>query len=300
MSTSAGLVAVVLAAILFGTTGTAQALGPAETTPLGVGAARLAVGGLTLLAILPLVGGRRRAAVALWRTPVGLAAGLCTALYQVTFFAAVEQTGVAIGTLVALGSGPVLAGLLGRLILDERPGRVWVLATVVCIAGLTLLVGGGGADQQVDPGGVALAVVAGLSYAGYTVLTKWQLGAGHHPSTVMAAAFGLGGLLLIPVLALQRPSWLLEPQGAALALYLGLVTITLGYLLFVRGLAVLPAGPVTTLMLAEPLVATVLGVAVLGERLGVSGVAGVALLLLGLLAQGRGLRPVAPKPAPGT
>lgn len=296
MTGSAGLVAVVLAAILFGTTGTAQALGPAETTPLGVGAARLAVGGLALLAILPLVGGRRRAAVGLWRTPAGLAAGLCTAGYQVSFFAAVQQTGVAIGTLVALGSGPVLAGLLGRLILGERPGRVWVMATAVCVAGLALLVGGGGAAQQVDPAGVALAVVAGLSYAGYTVLAKWQLGGGHHPSTVMAAAFGLGGLLLIPVLATQPAGWLLQPRGAALALYLGLVTITLGYLLFVRGLAVLPAGPVTTLMLAEPLVATVLGVTVLGERLGVSGASGVVLLLIGLLAQGRGLRPAAPKP----
>ena len=66
--------------------------------------------------------------------------------------------------------------------------------------------------------------------------------------------------------------------------------------MFVRGLAVLPAGPVTTLMLAEPLVATILGVAVLGEHLGVSGVLGVVLLLIGLLAQGRGLRPVAPNP----
>lgn len=299
MTGSAGLVAVVLAAILFGTTGTAQALGPAETTPLGVGAARLAVGGLALLAILPLVGGRRRAAIGLWRTPAGLAAGLCTAAYQVSFFAAVQQTGVAVGTLVALGSGPVLAGLLGRLILAERPGRVWMMATAVCVAGLALLVGGGGATQQVDPAGVALAVLAGLSYAGYTVLAKWQLGAGHHPSTVMAAAFGLGGLFLIPVLATQPAGWLLQPEGAALALYLGLVTITLGYLLFVRGLAVLPAGPVTTLMLAEPLVATVLGVAVLGERLGVSGVAGVVLLLVGLLAQGRGLRPAAAKPLSG-
>lgn len=294
MTGSAGVVAVLLAAVLFGTTGTAQALGPDATTPLGVGAARLAVGGLALLAILPLVGGRRRSALGLWRTPVGLAAGVCTALYQVSFFAAVQQTGVAVGTLVALGSGPVLAGLLGRLILGERPDRVWMTATVVCILGLALLVGGG--DQQVDPVGVALAVVAGLSYAGYTVLTKWQLGAGHHPATVMAAAFGLGGLLLVPVLAAQRPTWLLQPQGATLALYLGVVTITLGYLLFVRGLAVLPAGPVTTLMLAEPVVATVLGVAVLGERLGVSGVSGVVLLLIGLLAQGRGLRPVAPKP----
>lgn len=300
MTATAGLVAVVLAAMLFGTTGTAQALGPAETTPLGVGAARLVVGGLGLLAILPLVGGRRLEAVRLWRTPTGLATGVCTALYQVAFFAAVQQTGVAVGTLVALGSGPVLAGILGRLLLGERPGRVWFLATGVCLGGLGLLVGGAGPAQRVDPTGVVLAVVAGLAYAGYTVLAKRQLGDGHHPSTVMAAAFGLGGLLLVPVLVTQPTRWLLDPAGATLALYLGLVTITLGYLLFVRGLAVLPAGPVTTLMLAEPLVATVLGIAVLGERLSLLGLVGVGLLLLGLLAQGLGVGPARRTEAAGS
>jgi DME family drug/metabolite transporter len=102
----------------------------------------------------------------------------------------------------------------------------------------------------------------------------------------MAGAFGLGGLLLLPVLALQPVAWLATPGGLALALYLGLVTTTLAYVLFGRGLAVLPAGPVTTLVLAEPLVATALGTGLLGERLAPVGVAGAALVLAGLAVQG--------------
>ncbi|WP_397333861.1 hypothetical protein [Ornithinimicrobium sp. INDO-MA30-4] len=58
------------AAILFGTTGTAQALGPTDSSPLSVGAARLVIGGIALLVLLPLVGGRRREALNLWRTLV--------------------------------------------------------------------------------------------------------------------------------------------------------------------------------------------------------------------------------------
>lgn len=283
------VLAVLLAAALFGTTGTSQALGPDGSTPLGVGAIRLVVGGFGLLAILPLVGGQRMAAVRMWRTPTGFAAGACTALYQVSFFAAVNQTGVAVGTLVALGSGPVLAGLLAAVLVGERPGRPWIIATGLCLVGLGLLVGGGGDVQQVDPLGVALALFAGLSYAGYTVLSKRLLVLGGEPSTVMAAAFGLGGLLLVPLLVWQPMGWLAEPRGIVMALWLGLVTITLAYLMFVRGLAVLPAGPVTTLMLGEPVVATILGVAVLGERLALVGAAGVALLLVGLVLQGLGV-----------
>jgi hypothetical protein len=105
--------AVLGAAVLFGTTGTAQALGPAATTPLGVGAARLAVGGIALLTVLPLLGHPVREATALWRTRAGLAAGACTALYQLAFFAGVSRAGVALGTLVTIGSGPVLGGPAG-------------------------------------------------------------------------------------------------------------------------------------------------------------------------------------------
>lgn len=280
--------AVLVAAALFGTTGTAQALGPSSTTALGVGAARLLVGGLALLALLPLVGARRSEAAALWRTPGGIVAGLCTCAYQICFFAGVARAGVAVGTLVAIGSGPVLTGLLARWLLRERPGRAWLVATGLCLTGLGLLVLGGGASSRTDGLGVLLALLAGLAYAAYTVLAKQQLDAGHAPAAVMAAAFGLGGLLSLPVLVTQPLGWTTSAGGVALAAYLGLVTTTLAYLLFVRGLAVLPAGPVTTLVLAEPVVATALGITVLGERLSAGGVLGAGLVLLGLVVQGRG------------
>jgi DME family drug/metabolite transporter len=278
---------VLLAAVLFGTTGTAQALGPAGTTPLGVGAARLAVGGLGLLVLLPLLGGSPGRAVALWRTPVGLLTGLCTALYQVFFFAAVERAGVALGTLVTIGSGPVFAGLLGAVLLRERLERSWAVSTGTCVAGLGLLtLPGAGTGPGTDPWGLLLALGAGAAYAGYTVAAKHLMTAGAGSGEVMGAAFGLGGALLLPLLALQPLSWLAVPSGWLLAGYLGLVATTAAYVLFGRGLAVLPAGPVTTLVLAEPLVATALGVGLLDERLGTAAGAGAALVLAGLALQG--------------
>jgi drug/metabolite transporter, DME family len=280
------VVAVLAAAVLFGTTGTAQALGPDGTTALGVGAARLGVGGLVLLLVLPVLGGRPGAAAALWRTPVGLLAGGCTALYQVCFFAGVERAGVALGTLVTIGSGPVFAGLLGALLLREPVERSWLLATGTCVLGLALLLLAGGAGAGSDPLGLLLALGSGAAYAAYTVAAKHLMTAGRPASEVMASAFGLGGLLLLPLLATQPLGWLASPGGVALASYLGLVTTTAAYLLFGRGLAVLPAGPVTTLVLAEPIVATVLGVSVLDERLPPVGVAGAGLVLAGLALQG--------------
>ncbi len=277
---------VLLAAILFGTTGTAQALGPESTTPLGVGAARLVVGGTGLLVLLPLLGHRTAAALRLWRTPEGLLAGACTAAYQLCFFAAVTEAGVAVGTLVTIGSGPLFAGLLAWLLLRERPRTSWFLATGLCALGLALLSLEGLRGSGASPTGVLLALASGLGYAAYTVLSRSLIQQGAPSEVVMAAAFGLGGLVLVPVLVLQPLAWLAEPSGWALAAYLGLATTTLAYVLFGRGLAVLPAAPVTTLVLAEPLVATLLGVTLLHERLPASGIAGATMILVGLVLQG--------------
>ena len=284
--TAPAVAAVLAAALLFGTTGTAQALGPDGTTPLGVGAVRLAVGGFALLLVLPLLGGSTRAALALWRSPLGLLAGSCTAAYQVCFFAAVDRAGVALGTLVTIGSGPVFAGLLGAVLLRERVEASWLVATGTCVGGLALLSLAGGAEGGGEPVGLLLALASGAAYAAYTVVAKRLMRAGARSSDVMGSAFGLGGLLLLPLLATQPLAWLASPGGWVLAGYLGLVTTTAAYLLFGRGLAVLAAGPVTTLVLAEPLVATALGVGVLDERLPALGVAGAALVLAVLALQG--------------
>jgi len=274
------------AAVLFGTTGTAQALGPVGTTPLGVGAARLVVGGTVLLCALPLLGGRLSRAVALWRSGVGLAAGVCTALYQLCFFAAVQHAGVALGTLVTIGSGPVFAGMLALAALGETPTRSWLTATGLCVLGLGLLTADGAGKGGRGLSGLLLALGAGMAYAVYTVAAKQLIARGDASATVMGSAFGLGGFLLVPVLLTRPLVWLGTPTGIALAAYLGLFTTGLAYVLFGRGLAVLAAGPVTTLVLAEPLVASLLGVTLLHERLAPVGATGAAAVLAGLVLQG--------------
>jgi len=292
--------AVLLAAVCFGTTGTAQALGPEGLEPTAVGAARIAVGGLLLaLVAYGVAGGSRgsgaggaaassrgrgaRTAGSAALRGATLAAALGVAVYQLAFFAAVEATGVGVGTLVAIGSGPALAGLLDRAVRGTPLTGRWATATVLAAAGVALLALAGSDTAAVDPAGVALAVLAGGAYATYTVAAKALLDAGRGPESVMAAAFGFGALALLPVLVVAGAGWLLTPGGAALALYLGIVPTAIAYVLFARGLRRLPAAETATLTLAEPLTAALLGAVVLGERLGPLAGAGALLVLGGLL-----------------
>jgi drug/metabolite transporter, DME family len=273
---------VLLAAVCFGTTGTAQALGPA-LGPAVVGAARIAIGA-ALLALVAIVVARRRSKPLRIDGGRGtlLLAGACVAAYQVTFFAAVADTGVAVGTVVAIGSAPAFTGLFDRLSGGDPLGRRWAAATTLACAGVALLMLGGAGGAQIAPAGVALAALAGAGYAAYAVASKRLLDAGNAPETVMAGLFGTGALLVSPLLVVLPASELVTPGGAALALYLGLIPTAVAYVLFAHGLRRIPASETATLTLAEPLTAALLGVAVLGERPGPLAVAGATLVLAGL------------------
>jgi DME family drug/metabolite transporter len=269
---------VLAAAVLWGTTGTARVLAPAGTSPLSVGAVRIIIGAAALLAAAGLHGGLP------WggRWPRGpLMAGMvAVAGYQPAFFSAVARTGVAVGTMVAIGSAPVLAGLLAWLVRGERPARRWYAATTLAIMGCGLLAVAG-QPVRFSPDGVTLAVVAGAAYAVYTVAAK-ELLARHDQVQAMAILFGGGALLLVPVAALHPLGWLATLRGGLVALHLGLVATAAAYVLFAAGLHRVSVAKAATVSLAEPLTAAILGVALLGERLTMAGLAGAAALLAGL------------------
>ncbi len=271
---------VLLAAVAFGTTGTAQALGPDGADPLTVGAARIVIGGALLALIAWLVAPKSTA-----RWPVGLvlASGAAVAVYQLSFFEAVDRTGVAIGTVVALGSAPAMTGALARVMNGTPLTGRWAGCTALATVGILLLVLSG-RSAEVEPVGVLLAFAAGSGYAFYTVAAKQMLDADHSPEAVMGRAFGAGALLLVPVVLIGDVRWAGSVDGAAMVLYLAIVPTALAYVAFARGLRGLSSGDTATLTLAEPLTAAALGALVLGERPGALAVAGAALVLAGLVA----------------
>lgn len=284
---STAALAVVAAAALFGTSATANTLVEPDATAPAVAAARLFVGALGLLAIVGLQGPVARASArALARRPLLWAMGAAVAAYQALFFFGVSRTGVAVGTLASLALAPFLAGVLGWLLREGAPGIVWGVSTVVAVVGLGLLTTGAAGD----PVGIAAAMGAGASYAVYTVLGVRLSRDGAAPTQVLTGSFTIAALLIAPVFLLSG-TWWLTPSGLALVLWLGLATTTLAYVLFGIGLKVLQPGHIATLNLAEPVVATLLGVALLGEVLSGRGWIGVmlivaALALLGLSERG--------------
>lgn len=281
---TAHAVAVLLAAVLWGTTGTVAHFAPAGSSPLAIGLSTFAIGGVVLAAI----SAKRVLAVLRQRQQLAwvLAGAVGVVLYPAAYYPSMALAGVAVGNVVALGSGPIFAALLEWAVDRRRPDARWALATGVAAVGIVLLTlgghGGAAADASLAPAGVALALVAGFGYALYAFAGSRLIARGASASGAMGALFLVGGVACAAWLALVGVGPLASPAGLATIGYLGLVPMALAYLLFGFGLRVLRSSSATTIALAEPVVATLLAVLVVGERPAVIGWIGLAVVAIGI------------------
>jgi DME family drug/metabolite transporter len=208
-------------------------------------------------------------------------------IYPLAFYSSMHLAGVAIGTVVSLGSAPIVSGVLEMLLEHRRPSAWWVLAAVLGIVGSAVLcvakLHEAPADLLHTVAGVCLGLVAGAAYAVYSWAAHRLMGAGVGRAAAMGAIFGLGGLALMPVLVLTGAPLLATTQGLTVGAYMALIPMFVGYLFFGFGLSRVAPSTATTLTLAEPAVAAVLAVVIVGERLPLIGWAGLAGIGVSLL-----------------
>lgn len=273
-----GVALVLAAAALWGTTGTAQSLAPPQLASVWVGTLRLVVAALFFAGWLAL----RRPAMPRhglpWRGIV--LAGLCMGAYNLAFFAGVRAAGVAVGTAVALGSGPLWAGLLEATLARRRLRPLWWTGTALAVAGGMVMVAGNAAGP-VSAAGLLLCLTAGLAYAAYALLNK-SLVTRAPPSVVTGAVFATAALLAL------APAWgwagtpTLGGTDLAVVVWLGVASTGVAYLLFSHGLRHVSGATAVALALFEPVTAFALAVVVVGERPGVWALAGLVAVLAGL------------------
>ncbi|WP_234318253.1 DMT family transporter [Streptomyces sp. NRRL S-244] len=279
------LLYLVVAGAAWGTAGAAASLLflASDLGPLALSFWRCAGGLVVLLGVLA-VRRPRGAAAAAARPSVAslIGTGLMFTLFQSAYFGAVRETGLAVGTVVTLGAGPVLIAVGARYWMGERLGRGGVAAVVGALAGLAVLVMGGGGGE-VRPLGVGWALLSAAGYAGMTLRARWlgRRGAGGDPLVTTAWSVAVGTVCLLPLAAAEG----LVPHTAELGrvlwllVYVATVPTALAYALYFTGAAAVRAATVSVIMLIEPVSAAVIAVLVLGERLTGAVVLGTVLLL---------------------
>ncbi|ARF54071.1 DMT family transporter [Streptomyces gilvosporeus] len=303
-----GLLYVTLTGIAWGTAGATAALlyRGSGLGPLAISFWRT-VGGLALLLAVRAVLRRRSGSTPatasnepMRRRAVRIAlTGVAFAVFQTSYFAAVEDTGLAVGTVVTMGAAPVLIAVGARLTMGERLGAGGVLAVAGALTGLSILVlGGGGAT--VRPAGVGYALLSAAGCAAMTLITRRPARDGNgNPYAAILGTFAVGALCMLPF-ALVEGLW---PQahglGRSLLLlgYVAAVPTALAYVLYFASLAVVRAATASVILLLEPVSAAAIAVLFLGERLTMTTAAGTGVLLTAVVALAVTEARRAPEPA---
>ena len=281
-SRAMGMAAVMAAACLWGTTGVTASLAP-EVGPLAIGAAAMGGGGL-LQALLasPEIGrcaGRIRR-----RLGFIVLAGLSVALYPLAFYGSMRLAGITAGTVISIGAAPAMAALIEWAASGRRPSGRFGAAAALGAAGIGLIAAGrsGAASGGSSAAGILCALLAALTYAYYSWAAARLMRGGIPRKAAMGSLFGIGAMLLLPVLLFTGGPFLNSPGNLAVGLYMASVPMFLGYICFGCGLARIEASDATAISLLEPVVAAALAALIAHERLAPLAWCGTGLIFLSL------------------
>ncbi|HZG38216.1 MAG TPA: EamA family transporter [Nodosilinea sp.] len=237
-----------------------------QVGPLGMVLLRVGLSALVLVAwCRPRWRGHRPAD---YRLLVGF--GLSLAVMNALFYCAIAR--IPIGVAVALEfSGPLTVALLhSRRWLDG----LWVALAAVGIVLLSPL-----NTPALDSLGVVLALLAGVAWGSYIVLSS-RMGQAFRGGEGLALSMAVGALLLLPVGVLAEGLVLLSPQILLLGLGVALLASTLPYSLEMSALRRMPVNVFGVLMSLEPAIAAVISFLWLGETLTWGMVGAIALVMV--------------------
>ena len=225
------------------------------------------------------------------------------AIYPLAFYASMRFCGVAIGTVVSIASAPLFAAIFEYLFGKKKVSAQWTVSFLLGALGIVLLSAGKTPDSTASFAsantqvlGIILGLVAGVTYAGYSWAAKQLINAGAHSKSAMASLFGCASLLLLPSLLVTGDNLFSSHINASVALYMALIPMFLGYVLFGFGLRHVEVSQATLITLIEPVVATLFAVYLIGEDFLPIGWCGMALVCLCLVIQSFKQRPTPPVP----
>jgi DME family drug/metabolite transporter len=207
----------------------------------------------------------------------------------------VVAVGVTVSTVVALGLAPVLLTAAESVTAGRRPTRTQLLVLAAALGGLVLVSTAAGLSVTGPrPAvGVGLALASGVMYALSTAIGR-PLASSTSPLALTTVTSSVGALALLPLgLLAPGPHTSGDPVVLGLLGYLGVMTLAVAYALLYAGLRTVTGSAAVVATLLEPVTAALLAAVVLGERPGVLGIIGAALILLAV-AGSAGAPPEAP------
>ena len=189
------------------------------------------------------------------------------AIFFYVYLYAIERTSIATAAIL-LYTAPAFVAVLSALIFKEPLTGVRAVAVALAVAGCVLVVRGYDlVSLRLNLPGVLAGLASGFTYAMYSIFGKSAL---RRYSTRVTLTYALGfGTIFLGGAAVRSGAVSLVHSAETwlVILYLALVTTLLAGVLYLSGLRRIEPGRASLIATIEPVVASVLGYAVLRERL---------------------------------
>lgn len=210
--------------------------------------------------------------------------GICSLLFfSYCYFTGMTMTSLSV-TCVLLYTAPAFVMLLSVFLFRERMTRSKLLALLLTFAGCCLVSGLGG-ETHLSGTALLLGLGSGFFYGLYSIFSRYAIQRGYSSWTITfyTFAFCTAACLFLSDWGTIATTVSAAPSLLIWIVLLGLVTAFFPYVLYTRGLEQMESSRAAILASLEPAVATLMGVLILREPLTVSNVAGIVLVLGGIV-----------------
>lgn len=278
-NTIKGALLTLLSALCFSISGTLQAVAPEGATPFIITEARMLIGGLFLLGWCALT---HKIPHSYHELPIKelIFCAICLLIGQLCFFTGMYYIGVSAGAIISVGSAPIWAAVIAKIVFHKSPHIDWYIATAMAIAGIVCING-----FDIDLSRIFFIFVLlmdGLTYAAYiTVSPKLVKSIGPEASIMMVLI--VIALILSPVLFLFPIGWTITAKGIFVCLGLGIFTAGMAFTLLTAGTRYISPTVASTLCLAEPMGAACWGIFLLHEDSSLIHLTGIGLIFFAIV-----------------
>ncbi len=217
-----------------------------------------------------------------------LGTGICSIVFfNFCYFKAITMTSLAVAAIL-LYTSPVFVILLSRLFFQEKLTKKKFFTLISAFIGCVLVTGAFGSGESVTFFGVLIGLSAGLGYALYSIFSRFALERGYRSLTITFYTFlfaSVGSVFFADQGKILKVSFG-DMKMTGFSLVFAVVSTVIPYLIYTVGLSYMENGKAAVLACIEPVTASLLGICFFHEKLFVTTILGMILVLAAAMVSG--------------
>lgn len=202
------------------------------------------------------------------------------AFFSFCYFQTMTLTSLSVAAIL-LYTAPTFVTLMAAVLFKEKLTGRKMVALILAFLGCVLVTGIGGREMNIVPLGILTGLGSGIGYALYSIFGLYAIERGYTSMTITLYTFLFASIGTLPFVSYPKIISCFEGNGRLAVAAVGLIVLTTvaPYFVYTLGLEYMEAGKASVIASIEPVVATLIGVIIYKEEIGVMGLAGVLLVL---------------------